>query len=412
MIQINLKPLSNTDIANSNKVTEGAIRYAKNNNKDLYEEYKIKTQKKISAFEEINNDKRTLKKLTSFPILKQIQSTRKGIKTKEITKLFTILNTIEIADLKEEYRELASPSVISVTNRKGGVGKTTNSLNIGTMLSFIGFNVLFIDYDTQANASQTLGLRPNINIEKNIIDLVLEVGKGQLEKEDLKKYIFHLQENLKTKGKFDVIPNSGTIENQEKAITIANELIKFSTSYTALKMLISQVKDDYDFIIMDTPPNDIDSLTMITNATDYFIFSYKPEQHAAEGTAMLFQTLKEQLEPAYKMTSKKHINIIGGIISDYNSNIGIQQILAEQIEEDFNSYSKKYGLSNTIFKQRITHLQKFTKIQESRQYGSLISPNSLKEKLSVPEQKTIRDYLDIVKNLIERIIIDLYQQQD
>lgn len=420
MTKINYRPVKNTEIAKAVGKTEGTIRAAKKNNIKLYnnylEDFQLKTYPFISIDEYVkatNSSKVLLKtkiENKTIPALKrETKDFRENLLKKDILVPYCI-NKIE--DLKDDYKSFNISKVISITNRKGGVAKTTNAINLGTMAAMLGYNVLFIDYDTQANASQSFGLRPKFEIEKNIVDLVLEVGKGADDKV-VKENIFHLQKKLKTIGKFDVLPNSGDKETQEKAINISKELLMYSTSFKALDMLISLVRDDYDLIVIDTPPNDKDSLTMVTMATDYFIFSYKPDARSIDGIPMLFSNLKEELEPIYKMHKKDTIKIIGGIISDYNPKINLNQDMAEQAKEEFESYIAKYNLPKEwkIFNKKIEHLQKFSKIQERLNLGTLISPASLNEKLSVSELKAIRNYLDIVNSTIERILIDMYSKK-
>ena len=419
MTKIKYKPVKNTEIAKVVGKTEGAVRAAKKNNEELYnsylEEFKLKTYPFITIDEYVkstNASKTLLKTKIDNKIIPALETEIKDFRGNVLEESILVpycANKIE--DLRDDYKTFNKSKVISVTNRKGGVAKTTNAINIGTMAAMLGYNVLFIDYDTQANASQSFGLRPKFEIEKNIIDLVLEVGKGA-GRETVADNIFNLQKKLKTIGKFDVLPNSGDKETQEKAINISKELLMYSTSFKALDMLIELVRDDYDLIVIDTPPNDKDSLTMVTMATDYFIFSYKPDARSIDGIPMLFSNLKEELEPIYKMHKKDTIKIIGGIISDYNPKIILNQDMAEQAEEDFSNYIKKYNLPKewTIFNQKIEHLQKFSKIQERLNLGTLISPASLNEKLSVSETKAIRNYLDIVNELMERILIDLYSK--
>lgn len=413
MIEISFKTLTNSDIGRVLGFTEGTIRHAKKKSLEKFKTYQNKAIKRIYPFVEYDDffkkNRKIKKRKKEIPFFIK----RETVAFKESETVYLPYNILESFELKDEYREFKKCNVISIANNKGGVAKTTNSLNIASVLSMYGYNILFIDYDTQANASQSLQLRPKINIKKSIVDLVLEVGKGKLNKKELQKYIISVRDNFHAKGKFDIIPNAGDTQTQEKAISIAQELIKYSTSYKALDLLLNMVKDEYDFVIIDTPPNDLHSLSMITNATDYFVFSFKPEKYAAEGTGKMFATLKEELEMAYKMNKNKTINIIGGIISDYNNKINAEQDLVDRIEEDFSNYIQRYNLpkTNTIFNQKIAHLQKFKKIQDSRQLGSLISPNSLIDKMTTAEMKAIRDYMDIATELVERIIIDSYKNE-
>ena len=421
MVEINLEAVKNTDVAKTLGVSEGTVRNRKNLDFAEYNKMLIETKLRVLPFltkdEYISHYGKSIEDVEDkisqklIPSLLQIKKDYRGNVKDEF--IFVPYNSDEICELREDYRELNKCSVISVANRKGGVAKTTNSINIATMLSFIGFNVLLVDYDTQANASQNLKLRPNFEIKESVIDLVLKVGCGA-DVDIVKENIHHLQGRLKTIGKFDVLPNAGDKETQNKAKNIATDLQMYSTSYKALDMVIESVKDDYDFVIVDTPPNDGDSLRMIALATDYFLFSYKADKRSLEGIEMLFAQLKEEFELPYKMAKKDTIKIIGGIISDYDNKIIIQQDTAKEIEDGFSYYAGKYNLPKDwqIFRQRIAHLQKFSKIQEKMAYGSLISPFSLSDKLTFREQKAIRDYLDVAIQLVDRIVIDLYSKEE
>lgn len=393
--------------------SEGAIRAKKN--KDDKSEYNSIVEKYILAkypfvpkdiYSSANDINETLlqKKINDGLISNLIQA-QKNKKTNLIPYCLK-----ETEELKEELREQIGKKakVISFVNRSGGAAKTTNSINIATVLSFLGFDVLFVDFDTQSNASQRFDYRPNVDFKKSIIDLILEVGKGA-EKEIVEESIISLQDKVKTLGKFDLIPNAGDEENQENFHSISEKLKIYGTEYKALDMVLESVKDKYDFVVIDTPPNDMNALTSITMATDYFLLSYRPEDKAVEGVGMIFSILKEKLQNAYKIHKKTDIKIIGGIMSDFNSNQEMDVLLLEQAIENFKEHNEKYNASQewNIFPQQIKHLTKFEKIKAGG-YGSLFSKNSLTETIDKNTALTMRNYMEISNSLVERILIDLY----
>lgn len=121
--------------------------------------------------------------------------------------------------------------IITVGNRKGGTGKTTTVVNIGRALSLKGKNVLLLDLDPQANLSYSFG----ISTEGCLLGEVL------LDKKIDSGSIFY-------KDGLDLIPSNTDLQEYE------TELIRNHAPYTALKHALKDVKDQYDFILIDCPP--------------------------------------------------------------------------------------------------------------------------------------------------------------
>jgi chromosome partitioning protein len=123
--------------------------------------------------------------------------------------------------------------VRSIVNHKGGVGKTTTTLNLGKALSMAGYKVLIIDFDPQANLSDSIGL---FNPTRTIKDALLEEGS--------ELPIHKISDN------FYVVPSElqlSTVENKLKGQELAG--------YLALKETLESVKEDYDHILVDCPPS-------------------------------------------------------------------------------------------------------------------------------------------------------------
>jgi chromosome partitioning protein len=122
--------------------------------------------------------------------------------------------------------------IISILNHKGGTGKTTTTLNLGKALNILGFRILLIDLDAQANLSQSLG----VDDEEKTISEVFSQKIKELPIKELDEF-FHL------------VPSSLDLSAVEPG------LYSNINSYFLLKTLLQNVKDEYDFILIDCPPS-------------------------------------------------------------------------------------------------------------------------------------------------------------
>ena len=127
-------------------------------------------------------------------------------------------------------------NVISVANQKGGVGKTTTTINLAASIADRGYRVLIVDIDPQGNATSGLG------IEKSEIDQ--DIYNVLIDEVPLKETIHHTS----TK-KLDIVPATINLSGAE------TELISMMARETRLKSAIDTVNDDYDFIFVDCPPS-------------------------------------------------------------------------------------------------------------------------------------------------------------
>lgn len=164
--------------------------------------------------------------------------------------------------------------IIAITNQKGGVGKTTTSVNLAAALAKMNYKVLLVDIDPQANATQGIG------IDRDYVELstyhVLTENVG-LDKVILHSYIDNL----------DVVP--GEIDLAGVDLELAN--VKKGRE-TRLRDALSKVKDQYDFIFIDCPP----ALGLLnTNALtscDSVLIPVQCEYYALEGLTQLLNTIK------------------------------------------------------------------------------------------------------------------------
>lgn len=204
--------------------------------------------------------------------------------------------------------------IIAISNQKGGVGKTTTSVNLAASLGILGKKVLLIDFDPQGNATSGVGLVPH-ECNPNIYDAL--IGKCTM-KEVVRDTDI---------PKFKIIPANVDLSGAEI------ELVGAMAREMKLKGVISQVKEDFDYILVDCPP----SLGLLTvnamAATESILIPLQCEYYAMEGMSQLFVTINlitESLNPDLE---------IEGILStmyDVRNNISRQVI--EEVKIHFKEY--------------------------------------------------------------------------
>ncbi len=201
--------------------------------------------------------------------------------------------------------------IIAVTNQKGGVGKTTTSVNLGACLAYIGKKVLLVDIDPQGNATSGVGIEKG-DVQQCIYDILVEDL-------DVKDTVIPTNvENL------SVVPATISLAGAEI------ELVPTISREVRLKRALEKVKDEYDYIIIDCPP----SLGLLTinalTASDSVIIPVQCEFYALEGLSQLLSTVR---------LVQKHLNhdlMIDGVLLtmlDARTNLGLQVI--EEVKKYF-----------------------------------------------------------------------------
>lgn len=247
--------------------------------------------------------------------------------------------------------------VIAIANQKGGVGKTTSSVNLSACLAYIGKKVLLIDIDPQGNATSGVGINKG-DVQECIYDVLIDDV-------DINKTILQTKvENLY------VVPATISLAGAEL------ELVSTISREVRLKRSIEMVKEKFDYIIIDCPP----SLGLLTinalTAADSILIPVQCEYYALEGLSQLLSTIR---------LVQKHLNhdlMIDGVLLtmfDARTNLGIQVI--EEVKKYFQD--KVYS----------TIIPRNVRLSEAPSHGEPII-------IYDPRSRGAEVYLDLAKEVV------------
>ena len=198
---------------------------------------------------------------------------------------------------------------IAVVNQKGGVGKTTTSVNLTAALKELGLNVLLCDFDPQSNATSGLGLDKR-NVKKSVYDVIINDTP--------------VQEAIVSTKYGDVLPATADLAGA------AIELITTQYREHQLEKALESVKDQYDVILIDCPP----SLEMLTlnglAAADSILVPVQCEYYALEGLSDLMSTLR-----MVKRKINPKLDIFAVALTMYDSRTNFSSQVAQEVRRHF-----------------------------------------------------------------------------
>lgn len=205
---------------------------------------------------------------------------------------------------------MSSPVIIAVTNQKGGVGKTTTSINVAYVLSKMGKRVLLVDFDPQGNATSGLGIDKN-NLGLTSLDII------QLDASAADAVVSTRYKNL------DVIPATPQLANAEV------EIAKAERRFVRLKAALQHL-ESYDVIVIDSPP----SLSLLTVnaliAAHYVLLPVQAEFYALEGLGQLLETIK-----LIRKGMNPTLELIGVLVTMMDTRTTLSRQVHEEIVKHF-----------------------------------------------------------------------------
>jgi len=247
--------------------------------------------------------------------------------------------------------------IIALANQKGGVGKTTSSINLAASLAVLEFKTLLVDADPQANATSGIGYDPR-EIKSSIYECIIN---GIDPKEAI------LQTNT---------PNLDLIPAHIDLVGAEIEMINLTDREHKMKEVFAKIKDQYDFIIIDCSP----SLGLITinslTAADSVIIPVQCEYFALEGLGKLLNTIKivqARLNP--------DLQIEGILLTMYDVRLRLSNQVVEEVKTHFQDL-----VFNTI-------IQRNTRLSEAPSFGVSVIMHDATSKGAI-------NYLNLAKEIL------------
>ncbi len=259
--------------------------------------------------------------------------------------------------------------IIAIANQKGGVGKTTTAINLGASLGALDKKTLIIDADPQANTTSGLGFDPR-NIKTSIYECIINDV-------DAKEIVLKSQS-----------PNLDVIPAHIDLVGAEIELINLSDREHMMKKALAEIRDDYDFIIIDCSP----SLGLITvnslTAADSVIIPIQCEYFALEGLGKLLNTIKivqTRLNP--------ELSIEGMLLTMYDQRLRLANQVADELKTHF---------SQLVFD---TVIHRNTRLGEAPSHGESIITHDASSKGAV-------NYLNLAREILQKNKMTQINQED
>ena len=252
-------------------------------------------------------------------------------------RVYNLINRRYIFYIVLSERKSQMARIIAITNQKGGVGKTTTAINLSACLAEAGQHVLLVDFDPQGNASSGLGLERE-DIENTVYDLLTEEATFD------ECRIPEIQKNL------DILPSDMNLAGAEIEFQEIEDREKLLRGY------LEQIKENYDFILIDCPP----SLNILTinalTAADTVLVPIQCEYYALEGLGQVLKTVdlvKRKLNPGLELE--------GVVFTMYDARTNLSLEVVENV---------KSNLNRTIYK---TIIPRNVRLAEAPSHGMSIN---------------------------------------
>jgi chromosome partitioning protein len=247
--------------------------------------------------------------------------------------------------------------IISIANQKGGVGKTTTSINLSSSLAAAEKKTLIVDIDPQSNSSSGLSVQ---NHSPSVYDVL--IGKQDIKNTVINSYMPFL----------DILPANINLVGAEI------EMVEIQNREYMLKTALDTIKENYDYVIIDCPP----SLGLLTlnslTASDSVLIPVQCEYFALEGLGQLLNTIN-----IVKKYFNKNLSIEGVVLTMFDTRLRLSHQVAEEVQKYF---------GNKVFE---TIIHRNVRISEAPSYGK---PVILYDAISAGA----KNYMALATELLDR----------
>lgn len=249
--------------------------------------------------------------------------------------------------------------VIAIINQKGGVGKSTTTVNLASALGKMGRKVLIVDFDPQGNSTSGFGIDKE-SLSHCIYDALLnDVPAEELIQDTINEKVFVLPATIQLAG-------------------AEIELVSAMARETRLKDLLEPVQDEFDFIFIDCPP----SLGLLTinalAAADSVLIPIQCEYYALEGVTKLLESMR-----MVKGRINKNLETYGVLMTMFDSRTSLSNQVVDEVRNYF---------GDTAFK---TCIPRSVKVSEAPSFGMPVIEYA-------PNNKGARAYMELAKEVIRR----------